>query len=239
MYRQLNPVTVYISTYYKNGGNPYLKPESITHIELYAKSQLKNHTIGTSIFYKEYKDMITQRYTTEVEEGYNVIFSRFENLGFMNQLGMELNIGSKFFKNLKSKLYLMAMTQHIESENRGESVFINDFVYSGKLTVEHNLGKTFKWILTANYFSPIETVGNRKLDNYFMNLIIQKSFLKNKLYASIQFQDIFHSQNNDRISYSPDFISINYSQNRSRLLMLSASYNFNTVRNNNTKSPTK
>lgn len=229
-YTQLNPVMIYSGQNYKSGGNPYLQPEKITNIEFYAKNTMGIHTFNTALFYKYFEDIIDRGYTTVVEDGNDVMVSKFANLGLSKQLGSEITLSSKLPYKITTKLNLMAYKQFLKNEIYGSPVSETDFVYSGKITVEQFLGNNFRWILNSNYFSPIPNMNNIKKEFYFVDLSLMQLFYKKKLTVSLQAYDLFNSLKTVSNSFSPNFESSTLSKNITQRFLLSANYKLNTMK---------
>ncbi len=228
--KQLNPIVVYNGLYNKSSGNPYLKPEKITNLELSAQSDINHYTLNTSMFFKNYSDIISVKYSTVTEDGNDIIYRQYDNFGLMRQIGGEFNVNNNMSEKINIKLNLMAMNQHIENQNNGENIEVDDFIYSGKLTFEQTFLESFRWMFNASYHSPSESIGHEKQEIFYINLGLRKSFINKRLMISAQAYDIFDTRRYRNKSYSSGFESTNNTKNITRRFVLSASFKFNSIK---------
>ncbi|TLX71149.1 TonB-dependent receptor [Labilibacter sediminis] len=229
-FKQLSPVAVYNGLYSKSVGNPNLRPEKISNIEFTVQRVFKKHTINSSLFYKNQKDMIARHQHIEVEDGNEITVRQYKNIGEVNQLGLELNINSRLPKSIKVKSNLLALGQQIHNTYKGDVVDVNDFYFSGRVTATQTFWKDFRWQLTTIYKSPIKNISGEYYEVFYMNAGLNKSLLKKKGMLSLRVDDVFNTLEKEGINnLSQDHIQHSYQKRISQKVLLSFSYRFNTI----------
>lgn len=230
-YKQLNPFISYHGLYSKSGGNPNLKPENIWNIEFNTQSQLKKHSINTSVFYRHFGNTIGNHQHIVLEDSIEVSFRQFQNLGNVNQIGLEINSNSRFSKTTRLKLNLILMNQQITHSFQGEYINIEDYTYGGKATFSQSFFKTYQCQLTGVYNSNTKTISGTKYGLIYLNLRLKKSVLNKKGSINLLFTDVFNTLEHRSVnSHSANFVTDNYSKKITRKVILSFNYRFSTIK---------
>lgn len=230
-YKQLNPFVSYHGLYFKSGGNPNLKPEKIWNFEFNAQTMFKKHTLSSSLYYRHFSDMISRHQHIIYEDGNEVLYRQFQNLGNVSQLGLEVNGNSRVTESIRIKFNANFMGQHIINSYKGEQVNIKDFAYNGKATINHSFFKDYQYQLTAVYNSPVQSVNGTKHEFYFFNFKVKKSILDKKGSINLLVTDVLNSMERRQLNTtSPNFTVDVYSKGITRKILLSFSYRFNTMK---------
>ncbi|MCG8581495.1 MAG: TonB dependent receptor [Bacteroidales bacterium] len=229
-YKQLNPFVVYNGLYSKTGGNPELKPQKTTNTELSAHWQLGKHAISPSVFWKENTDMFNQYQYLVVEDGRDVMFRQYMNLGNSRELGAELNLSNRISDHWDIKSNFLVMHQDIEGNVKGNTFQVADYAYSGKITSDLILGKSIRLQLTGAYESPVNTITGRRFEYYYIDLGIRKAVLKKKGSLYLKFSDVFDNKQRQRMTNTAEgIIAYNTSKAITRRLLLSFTYKFSKI----------
>ncbi|WP_430813803.1 TonB-dependent receptor domain-containing protein [Carboxylicivirga sp. RSCT41] len=229
-YKQLNPFVVYNGLYSKSGGNPELKPQKTTNTELTVHWQLGKHAISPSVFWKENTDMFNQYQYLVVEDGRDIMFRQFMNLGNSRELGAELNLSNRISDHWDIKSNFLVMHQDIEGVVKDNAFKVADYAYSGKITSDLILGKSFRIQLTGAYESPVNTITGRRFEYYFIDMGLRKAVLKKKGSLYLKYSDVFDNMERKRMTNSADgIIAYNTSKAITRRLLLSFSYKFSKI----------
>ncbi len=228
-YNQLSPVAVYNGLYNKNIGNPNLRPEKITNLEVNARRVFENHTVNSALFYKHFSDMINRQQSYEIEDGYDVLVRQYQNIGTVDQWGMDLNISSIMPFGIKAKTNVLMMGQDINSEYQGEAIHIKDWTWSAKITANQQVWKDLRWQLTAGYFADSKNLNGINFAYFYSNLGLSKPVLNKKGNLSLQINDLLNTVDRERLNNtSPKYDIYSRTKGVTQKVLLSFSYKFNT-----------
>lgn len=246
-------------------GNPDLVPEFTQSLELsYLKSFKGNNTILGSVYYKHTNHLITGyiEADTDAATGATTLVNTYINAESSDAMGAELTAQNTITNwwDVSSNLNLYHSTI-----NAGSAASVEQdafWSWFGKLNTNFKLPQSFTVQLSGMYQSktnlPVNNNGNQPgppnmqsqsaaqgyiKPFYEVDLGVKKTFLKNKLAATLSFNDIFRSRKQDQYTYSAYLIQ-DYSRIRDpQMLRLNLSYNFGKVdasifkrRNNNVQS---
>lgn len=175
---QLNPYTISNDPWSTTTGNPLLRPEYLASINLQHSIQFRGNYLASQVFFNRADNVINN--LTHVS-GAGKFNSKFHNLGFMSQYGVQVSGSLKVgFLTLNPLIRIysfhtsgndLAKRYNIEPRNRpglesGLSAilsFKHDVAFSG--TFQYN---TSKYDIQSRYFSDM---------TYFLSL--EKTFKKN------------------------------------------------------------
>jgi ferric enterobactin receptor len=232
-------------------GNPNLVPEFTQSLELsYLKTFPGNSTFLGSIYYKHTDHLIAGyiEADTDPATGATTYVNTFVNAESSNSVGAELtgqvNLTRWWDVSTNVNLYHSAI-------NVGASGAVDQqalWSWFGKFNTNFRLPSGFALQLSGMYQSktnlPVNTnAGQPGPPNmqdqsasqgyikpfYEVDVAVKKTFLANKMAASLSFNDIFRSRTQAQYTYSPYFAQ-DYSRLRNpRMLRLSLTYNFGKV----------
>lgn len=230
-YKQLNPFIIYNGLYSKSGGNPLLKPQEISNYELSAHWLLGKHSITPSLFYKENNGLINQYQHIVIEDEREVLYRQFLNIGNSQQLGFELNMSNRIVKNWSIKSNFLVINQAIEHHAKGHYFEVNNWAGSAKLTSDVILPHNFRLQLTGVYESPAHTVSGYKYEYYFLDMGIRKTIFKKKASLYLKYSDALNTIERKKLNNrTPNINTYSVSKQKSRRLLLSFTYKFNSLK---------
>ncbi|TKG97433.1 TonB-dependent receptor [Puteibacter caeruleilacunae] len=233
-YKQLNPFVVYNNLYSKSGGNPELKPQKTSNLELSAHWQLGKHSISPSVFWKENTDMFNQYQHVVIEDEREVLFRQYMNLGNSSELGAEMNFSNRINDHWDIKSNFLVMHQDIEGVVKNDTYQMSNYAYSGKITSDLILGKSFRVQATGSYESPVNTITGRRYEYYYVDLGLRKTVLKKKGSFYLKVSDIFDTMERKRMTNTgKGIIAHNTSKAITRRLLASFTYKFSKINSNN------
>ncbi|HET6256180.1 MAG TPA: TonB-dependent receptor [Puia sp.] len=246
-------------------GNPNLVPEFTQSVELsYLKTFPGNSTLMASVYYK-YTDHLITGYIqadTNASTGTTTLINTFINAESSRSVGAELTgqVNITRWWDLSTNVNLYQSKINVgASEGVAQQALWSWF---GKLNTSFRLPSGFSIQVSGMYQSktnlPVNTNGNQPgppnmqsqsasqgyiRPFYEADLALKKTFLGNKLAATLSFSDIFRSRWQDQYTYSAYFTQ-EYDRLRDpQMLRLNVSWNFGKVdvslfkrKNNNVQS---
>ncbi|MDG1278541.1 MAG: outer membrane beta-barrel family protein [Algoriphagus sp.] len=219
---RLNPFPNITDSLNVRRGNPNLIPEMINSFELGHLANFEKTSLTTNLFYRKINNQID--FITIVEDG--ISYSQPENLNFAQLYGVEF-IGTAELTDWYSLNGGMTFSGiEVNASNISEEFTNKGFTWNAKLNQDFKLPLGFNFQIAANYESPEIQAQGKSLAVYFIDTSIQKSFLERKGSVTLSVRDIFDTRryagNSLTNSFSQDF----YSKQETRIILLSARFNF-------------
>ena len=169
-------------------GDPTLLPE---FIDLFEVGVTKNFNAGNSVFgtgyFRKTKNLVNRVNTIYNDSILNRIYS---NVGEGKSLGLEIGTQLKPTQNWSNFLGANFYTYQIDGEFDGRSVDSDAFVYSVNANSTYTFSKNSSLQFTLNYLSARNTAQGEDSRFYSPNLTFRKTFLDDRLVATIQWQNI-------------------------------------------------
>ena len=237
------------SEVFEQGDNTLL-PEFIDMVELGITKKLKGgNSIYATAYYRHVKNVINRVNTLAYEANGAVIDSVinrvYSNVGKSNSIGLEIGANIKPTKNWSNfigvNIYNYAIDgvlnfKHRDGIERDYNINTNATIYSFNLNSTYSFWENASLQFTFNYLSDRNTAMGEDSRFYSPNLTFRKTFLDNKLTATLQWQNIdmgLLNTNEQRISTSRAnqfYTSTNYVYEVD-MVSLNLSYTFNTTKN--------
>jgi iron complex outermembrane receptor protein len=169
-------------------GDPELRPEFIDLVELSINKKLNG---GNSIFatgyYRNVKNVVNRVNTVFNDTILNRIYS---NVGDAKAIGLELGAQLKPTKNWSNFIGTNIYNYQIDGEFDNRPINAKATVYSINLNSTYSFWENASLQFTFNYLSERITAQGEDSRFYSPNLTFQKSFLDNRLTATLQWQNI-------------------------------------------------
>ncbi|MHA7131387.1 TonB-dependent receptor [Algoriphagus namhaensis] len=219
---RLNPFPNITDSLNVRRGNPDLVPEMINSFELGHLANFKRTSLTTNLFYRKINNQID--FITIVEDG--ISYSQPDNLLFAETYGLEF-IGTAELTDWYSLNGGMTFSRIVVNASNISEEFTNDgFTYNAKLNQDFKLPKGFNFQIAANYESPEIQAQGRSLSVYFVDMSVQKSFWEAKGSLTLAVRDVFDTRRYAGNSLTNSFSQEYFSKDETRILLLSARYNF-------------
>lgn len=222
-YPQLNPYMSMIDANTFEQGNMYLKPETKSQLEI--SYHLKTKMLG--FWVNAYGNQLNNNITQVAELRDDILLLTYVNGKYEVTAGLDfaLNVlAARWFEFTASNSTWFTDTKgnaaNMDLDNRG--------VTNGswlKLNFKPIKGMNIQlqyFVTTPEYFPQFTT----ELSHY-MNVGISQKFLKNNLTVSLLLTDVFNTNDWDIHSANRIYQLTHHSYNKSRMLWLGISYNFN------------
>lgn len=243
----INPFSSYSSNINIFQGNPDLNPSLTDSYDLGYITKINSFTISTSLYYNFTKDVFqfirrpNGDYITSEVDGETIVtpvtLITPINLATEDRFGYELTLNYsplKWWKlngniNLyKSSIkgiytYKLLDGEELVNENLGN----DSNAWTAKLGSKIKLPFQIDWQTNVNYRSPRNNAQGKSLGTTYVNLSLNKEFLKDKGVVALSINDLFNS--NKRISeiHLNNLDSYSEFQWRKRQINLSFTYRFN------------
>ncbi|WP_435414985.1 outer membrane beta-barrel protein [Polaribacter aestuariivivens] len=237
------------SEVFEQGDNTLL-PEFIDLVELGITKKLKGgNSIYATAYYRHTENVINRVNTLAYENNGAVLDSIinrvYSNVGKSNAIGLEIGANIKPTKNwtnfIGANIYNYAIDgvlnfKHRDGVERNYDINTNATIYSINLNSTYTFWKNASLQFTFNYLSDRNTAMGEDSRFYSPNLTFRKTFLEDKLTATLQWQNMdmgLLNTNEQRITTSrPNqfFTTTNY-RYEVDMISLNLSYVFNTTKN--------
>jgi outer membrane receptor protein involved in Fe transport len=215
-------------------GDANLLPEFVDLVELGISKKFKR---GNSLFATAYLRNV-KNLVNRVNEVYNdtILDRTYTNVGQEKTLGLEVGAQLKSTENWSNFIGLNVFNFDINGNYKGDRISNNATQYSINLNSTYNFWKTATLQFTLNYLSEMVTAQGEDSRFYSPNLTLQKTFLENRLSATLQWQNIdlgWLKTNEQRITtYKTGsfYTTTNYVYEVD-MISLNLTYNFNSTKN--------
>ncbi|WP_317197607.1 outer membrane beta-barrel family protein [Polaribacter porphyrae] len=223
-------------------GDKNLKPEFVDLLEIgISKRYKKGNSVYATAYYRNVKNLVNR-----VNKVFNdsILDRIYSNVGrgksFGLELGAQLKPTEKWSNFIGFNIYNLDIDGNFVYKENGtifsEKINNNATQYSVNLNSTYQFNTSTSLQFTLNYLSERVTAQGKDSRFYSPNLTFQKTFLDNRLTATIQWQNIdlgFLNTNEQRITTSKQgsfFTTTNYVYEVD-MVMLNLSYNFNSNKN--------
>lgn len=191
---QVNPIRDVSSPRLTTSGNPNLKPQLTNSIELnYTRNFKKNGSITGGVFFRNINDEISQIFIEDPNEDGSLLLT-YDNFEDNNAYGLELNMNYRLtpwwssnssFEVYDQNLKGVVGTENLSTSNTAWTFRTNhSFKVMDKLTAQ----------LFGFYRSAAKSLQFDMEPMYFINLGARYSLLNDQATLSINFNDVFNTQ---------------------------------------------
>ncbi|MCB9246916.1 MAG: TonB-dependent receptor [Flavobacteriales bacterium] len=220
----LEPFTIWNDAFNARRGNPDLLPEYIDAYELsWVKDFKKQGSLSIEAYFRQNHNNI-ERVLTSLDS--NVVVSTPANVGNSYNSGIEVMTNHMLYKIWRVDLSGSFYDYRVRG-TYGDLVFDNQsFSYNLRWNNTWVL-KKYKVQLEQRYQSRIVTAQGERKGFWTANFSIRQQYLKNKLAATLQVNDIFSTTRNVNSVVGDFFNSNNHEEPRTPTVALSLSLKLN------------
>ena len=211
-------------------GDPTLRPEFIDLLELGVSKNFGNgNSLFATAYYRGVKNLVNRVNTIFNDTILNRIYS---NVGTGKSLGFEFGTELKPTKNWSNFIGANLYTYSIDGTYDGRDIDSNAFIYSINANSTYTFSESTSAQFTLNYISAKNTAQGEDSRFYSPSLTLRKTFLNDRLTATLQWQNIdlgLLNTNEQRITTFREgefYTTTNYVYEVD-MILINLSYNFN------------
>lgn len=225
-YPQLNPFTSMVDATTYEQGNIRLNPEKSTKIDLAYNLKGELAQLFVDAYFNYTKDYITQITTIEDE----LLITTYINAPYDVRAGADISIKVKPVKWMNLTLNTNTYNVNIKGNQNGVDVSNGGIVNNSNVLLDFMPSKKTDiqvqyFLSTPQYFAQLTTTFN-----HYINIAVKHKFCKGKLVATASLTDVFNTKEWTVYTDNEVFEMINHSTNKSRMLWIGLSYNFNSFK---------
>ena len=168
-------------------GDPNLKPEFIDLIELGVDTKLGKHTVFATAYFRNTQNVVNRVNTVYNDSILNRIYS---NVGRAKTVGIELGAQLKSTPKWRNFIGANVYRYALEGSFDNRPINTNATIFSLNANSTYSFWKNASLQFTFNYLSDRVTAQGEDSRYYTPNLTFQKSFLDNRLKATLQWLNI-------------------------------------------------
>lgn len=219
---RLNPFPDITDSLNVRRGNPDLQPELINSFEVGHLANFKKASLTTNLFYRKVNGQLD--FITVVADG--ISYSQPDNLLSAQSYGVEwIGTGEVTpWYTINGSVTVFRIL--VDGSNISEEFTNSGYAWNTKLTQDFKLPWSINFQLVGNYESPeIEAQGRDKAQ-YYIDASLQRPFLSDRANLSLSITDIFDTRRFAGNALTNTFSQEFYAKRETRILLLSARYNF-------------
>ena len=236
-YPQLNPYMSMVDNMTYEKGNMYLHPEKSSKFDLSYNIKGKNFSLFADAYLNYTEDYISQ--VTEVVDG--LLITTYINAAYDMKSGLDVSL--KIFPAEWMTATLSANTFYVKTRGQFEktnydynAININNEGWSNNSNILLDIipSKTTDvqvqyFIMTPQYYPQLTTSFTHK-----MNVGVKQKIVKGALTLSLLVTDVFNTYKWEVHSFNSVYDLTNISRQKSRMLWIGISYNFNSYKQKKT-----
>lgn len=232
---QINPYRNYSDSTNITYGNPDLRPQYSSSLELNYIKNWGAQSFSGSLFYR-YTDDVVQ----SVRFMHNgVMESTYMNVAKSQNTGVEMIAKNRLFNflslttsldlyysKLDSSTYVNPYNSSITTAIPGQQ----NFSWSASVLANFMLSKTFSGQITAEYESPELIAQGTQSASYSIDMGFRQTFFDRKLTLGLTVRDLLNSDHHRSVTSGSGFYQVSDSYFHGRMIGLTLSYNFGNMK---------
>ena len=223
-FRELNPFFTFSDNRNFFSGNPFLRPEFTDSYELGYLKYWGQSNFNTSVYFRKVKDNIIRLKEVDTDGTSNTAPT---NLGFRNEMGMELLYGVRYKRWLKLDAEFNIFQSRFYGDELPEEFRITALNYNARLNTRFTSQGGYDFQIRSNYRGPRDTPQGRRRTILSVDFGISKDFLNNDLTVSFNVRDVFNSRRWEYERFDDTFYEDGVFQWRRNSAALNLSYRIN------------
>lgn len=233
-YPQLNPYMSMVDATTYEQGNMRLIPEKSSILDFGYGFKVERFQLFADAYANYTKNFITQITTMR----YNLLITTYINTPSDFKAGLDLNV--KYAPLHWFDVTLSASTYHVDIKGIQEGMQIDNGGWVNNSNVLFNFMPSKKTDIQLQYFvsSPQYFAQLTTAFNHYMNIGIKQRLLKGKMTVTASLTDVFNTREWVVYASNTVFDMENHSTNKSRMLWLGVTYNFNSFKQAKTEKKT-
>jgi iron complex outermembrane recepter protein len=218
-YTQLNPYVIYIDNYTTSQGNPYLKPQYSNQFNL---QYTWHHDYSVCVIYQRANGVIFNILHTKPGDSLTTYYAP-QNLDNRDDYVVILSAPLKVSRWLTMNNNFVFKQERMSS---GDIQYNHPTIYLDN-NLDVSLPKNYRLSAASSYVSSF-MVGNIASKGYYrLDMGVQKTFLKDKLMARFNVNDVFNSEKLRTTVNYQQYIQLGLEKNQTQSFVFQLIYNFN------------
>ncbi len=223
----LEPFPTFMDPYNVRTGNPNLTPEYAGSYELTFLKHINASFISLEGYYRHTQDLMTRIQTLGTD---GIMYMTMANMNNDYSLGSELMINYEVKPGIRLVASGTLYNYWLKGAINGQSVDQRSTNFDGKLNFDMKLAKDTRMQIMGVYRGPTISAQGQRDGMYFANASVKQDFLKNRLSATLQIQDIFGTMKFSGTSNGPNFENQFKFKHESQIVQLTLSYKINNFK---------
>jgi len=224
----LEPFTSFMDQYNVRRGNPELRPEYTGSYELTILKRHKTSFVSLESYYRNTMNLMTRIQTLGTD---GIFINTMANVNNDYSLGAELMANIEFKPGFRIIASGTLYNYRLKGAINGASIDQSSTNFDSRLNLDMKLAKSTRLQLTGIYRGATASAQGTRDPMMFANIALKQDFLKNKLTATLQMQDIFGTMKFGGTSFGDGFQSTFKFQREPRVVQLTLSYKLNNFKN--------
>lgn len=191
--QQVNPVRDFSSPRITVAGNPQLDPQFTNSLELNYTQNFTKGNLTAGAFYRVINNEINQTLLEDPEDPSRLLLT-FANGEDNSAYGAEFSGSFKPFKWWSINPSFEIYTQNIRGIIGTEFVEVENTAWNARINQSFNATKNLSFQIFGLYRSPSQMLQINAREMYFINTGARYTFLKEKATLSVNFNDVFNTQ---------------------------------------------
>ena len=230
-YPQLNPYMSMVDANTFEQGNMHLNPEQATKLDLSYNLSKGKYNLFVNGYINHTQDFISQ--ITMIDE--SRLITTYVNAAYDLKSGIDISFRMNPAKWFNLSFAANTYYSVTDGEFNGAEISNRGLTNNSNITIDFLPWKGGDiqcqyFVTTPQYFPQLTTALTHQ-----MNLGLKQKFMKGKMTASLLLTDVFKTAKWEVSSHNNIFDLTNISTNKSRMLWLGISYNFNSFKQKGVK----
>lgn len=223
----LEPFTSFMDQYNVRTGNPDLKPEYTGSYDLTILKRLNKSFVSLEGYYRNTTNLMTRIQTLGTD---GIMIHSMANVNDDYSLGAEMMANIEVKPGFRIIATGTLYNYWLKGEINGQNVDQSSTNFDSRLNLDLKLAKNTRLQLTGIYRGATASAQGTRDAMMFANIALKQDFLKNKLTATLQMQDIFGTMKFQGTSYGEGFRNEFKFQREPRVIQLTLSYKLNNFK---------
>ena len=222
-FRSLNPFSSFSDARNIRAGNPDLDPTYSDSYELGVLQNWEKSSFYYAVYYRHSTDVVWR--VTTVEDG--VTFSRPENVGTRDDIGLEVTYSNEF--NDWFRLNGTANLYHSENDAfaNGEDLSAKTTTFFTRIMSQMKIKKIWDLQTAISYRAPQEVPQGFRKSYFVVDLGLNRDIMKNKGTLTLSVRDLFNTRKYRYETDTPVYSQEGDFRRRPRSVVLSFNYRLN------------
>ena len=226
--RMMNPFTNVADSANIELGNPNLTPEYSNSFELNHIKTWDDHTLSSSLYYRNTNDVIQWVNYVKTVGAYDVKYITPQNITNSQAAGFEFILKNRLFKIMDLTSTLNLFYNYLDAFDFEGTRYAatQTFGWSGRIIANVTLPSGFLGQVSGGYVSRRNIPQGETLPSCGLEAGLRKAFFNKKLMVNLTARDILNTRINRDITSGNNFYDYSVSQYNARMVGIIVTYSF-------------